>query len=366
MRRVRGHRAGQRGQGGRVLGDVHHPGGDPQPGAVALRRPVQPGLPRLRLPRRQGGGEFGAVAQQVGLGVARQFQRHRPGVGSDALLRGAGEPGERHVGIGHLAALGAAGRLPLGGDRLGQRACGQQQRRAAGQAHRAAVQQHLPGVAVRPHGRGIPETLHRNRPRRVGGNGTLGWAARGQPRTPRRRAPAPGPGRRRRGRPARPAGAAPCRRSGRTAPRPPARRGRSPAQGCGSCRAGSAARRCRGRRRAGWGAGGYPRSHRPGAACRWPAPGRGRRRAGSWTAWRCRPPSPPAGRRSAAASGRGRTSGPAAAAPPAARRRTAASAPRCRSRHRPAPRRDARWRSQPRHAGSGLRHAGRRSAPSCR
>ena len=113
-------------QRGRILRHMGDAGGDAQPRAVPPLRPVQPGLPFRLLAAHQGGGGFGAVAQQVGLGVAGEFQHHRLRVDGDAFLRGAGKPGQRQVGIGHLATLGPAGGGPFGGHGLGQLAVRQQ------------------------------------------------------------------------------------------------------------------------------------------------------------------------------------------------------------------------------------------------
>ena len=85
-------------------------------------------------------------------------------IGGDALLRGAGQAGQRRVGERHLAALAAAGALPFRGDRLGQRRdAARRSGRAARQVHRLAIQQDREAVVDRLGGRLIPEALHHRR-----------------------------------------------------------------------------------------------------------------------------------------------------------------------------------------------------------
>ena len=62
----------------------------------------------------QFGRSFGAVAEQVGLGISGQRGGEGGGIGSDAIDRGIGEAGQRHrAGIDRVTLRG-----PFCGDRL--------------------------------------------------------------------------------------------------------------------------------------------------------------------------------------------------------------------------------------------------------
>ena len=84
----------------------------------------------------------------------------RRGIRRDALLRRAGQAGQRRVGERHLAALAAAGRLPFLGDRARERFGVDAQHRATRQVHRPAVQQDRVAGIDGFDRRGIPEALH--------------------------------------------------------------------------------------------------------------------------------------------------------------------------------------------------------------
>ena len=145
--------------------------------------PVQPGLPVLPLTGRECGRMGGAIAQQIALRVLRQCRSDRAGVGCHAVLRGAGQAGQRQVVQCERPASGTAGRLPLGRDGVSQGGCGQQQRRAAGDTHGLTVQQDRGTAGHVSDGGGGPETLHRSRLRSrsaglvdLGGSGAGGIA----------------------------------------------------------------------------------------------------------------------------------------------------------------------------------------------
>ena len=85
----------------------------------------------------------GAIAQEIGAGIAGRLLDRRLAQAGHAVLRGAGEAGQRHlVRLDDLAL-----RLPFARQRLGERGRGQSERLPGRRAQRAAVEQHAVGGA---------------------------------------------------------------------------------------------------------------------------------------------------------------------------------------------------------------------------
>ena len=98
--------------------------------------PVEPGLPAGRLALGEVGWSAGAVAEEIGLGIALDLGDGVVAAPGQLVGHGAGEPGDAHA----LRPDGLALRRPFTGNGLSQGRRRQGQEAAAGRADRPAVE----------------------------------------------------------------------------------------------------------------------------------------------------------------------------------------------------------------------------------
>ena len=138
------------------LRDGDDAGRDGERRVEAEGRPVEELLPCLLLPRGERRLVGGPIADEVGLGIFRDLCDDALTASRDDVERDRGEPHHRHRFGTDLALL----RLPFGGDRVGERARGNDEGLPRRGADRLAVERHaIPGLGGNASGF-LVETLH--------------------------------------------------------------------------------------------------------------------------------------------------------------------------------------------------------------